>query len=624
MGLFADNLLLASTSIAPARALAMILAVGLGVITIGLGILVWTRWGQARPLTKCAGLSLFAHLLLLCYCYGTRVFFESPGRATADGTINVRIEDVTDEEEAGPESTADTKELPKVSSSEEVFVPAKETPKREPAPALVAPEVKPPEAPPKPKKVPPSKAELAEAKPPMSPPVIEPAPVEKPIQPPEEKTLVAEKPLPRESASDIVPSDVLPAPAPKEATVAEPIPVPSIASAPPETLPVSAPAIPRRAGDGKEMPAMLRSRVSDRLKIAQRHGGTVTSEAAVNAALDWMAANQSADGRWDADAHGAGQEAKILGHDRGGAGKKADTGITGLALLAFLGAGESHLEGKHRENVQHGLEFLLDSQAADGSLAGDAELFAAMYCHGIATLALSEAYAMTGDERLKNAATKAINYTVRSQHTGGGWRYRPGDAGDLSQFGWQVMSLKSAEMAGLPIPTETRTRMGRFLRSCSSGQQGGLASYRLGDRTSRTMTAEALCCRIFLATEDSLAAQTEASKFVMEEVPTRESVNLYYWYYGTVAMFQRQGEDWDRWNGAMQRELLARQRHDGKLVGSWDADNLWGNYGGRVYSTAMATLCLEVYYRYLPLYGGDDPDNPTRLTELPDAPERSR
>ncbi|MBC7853074.1 MAG: hypothetical protein IAF94_06535, partial [Pirellulaceae bacterium] len=224
----------------------------------------------------------------------------------------------------------------------------------------------------------------------------------------------------------------------------------------------------------------------------------------------------------------------------------------------------------------------------------------------------------------KNAVTKAIDYTIRSQHSGGGWRYRPGDAGDLSQFGWQVMSLKSAEMAGLPIPAETRTRMARFLRSCSSGDHGGLASYRPGDRTSRTMTAEALACRIFLAAEDSPAAQSEAATFVMEEVPTRESVNLYYWYYGTVAIFQRQGEDWDRWNSAMQRELLARQRHDGKLVGSWDPDNLWGNYGGRVYSTAMATLCLEVYYRYLPLYGGDDPDNPTRLTERADSPERSR
>ena len=624
MQLPVESLILAAGGITSARALAMILAVGLGLITIALGILMWTRWGQARPLAKCAGLSLFAHLLLLCYCYGTRVFFEAPGRATADGTINVRIEDVTDEEEAGPESTADTKELPKVSPTEEVVAPIKETPKREPAPPLVPIVVKPAEAPPKPKETSPPKEEVARAKPTIGPPAIDPAPAEEPVEKSEEKTLVAEKLLPPETASNVAKSESVSPTTPQESPVAEPLPNPSTTSAPPETLPVSAPAIPRRAGDGQEMPAMLRSRVSDRLKIAQRHGGTVTSEAAVNAALDWLAGNQSADGRWDADAHGAGKEANIMGHDRGGAGKKADTGITGLALLAFLGAGESHLEGKHRENVQHGLEFLLDSQATDGNLAGDAELFASMYCHGIATLALSEAYAMTGDERLKNAVTKAIDYTIRSQHSAGGWRYRPGDAGDLSQFGWQVMSLKSAEMAGLPIPAETRTRMARFLRSCSSGDHGGLAGYRPGDRTSRTMTAEALVCRIFLAAEDSSAAQSEAAAFLMEEVPTRESMNLYYWYYGTVAMFQRHGEDWNRWNVAMQRELLARQRHDGKHVGSWDPDNLWGNYGGRVYSTAMAALCLEVYYRYLPLYGGNDPDNPTRLTEVPDSPERSR
>ena len=120
-------------------------------------------------------------------------------------------------------------------------------------------------------------------------------------------------------------------------------------------------------------------------------------------------------------------------------------------MLAFLGAGESHLEGKHRENVQHGLEFLLDSQAADGSLAGDAELFAAMYCHGIATLALSEAYAMTGDERLKNAVRRRSTTPSNSPSIPRAAGGIAGDAGDLSQFGWQVMSLK-AEMAGLPIP----------------------------------------------------------------------------------------------------------------------------------------------------------------------------
>lgn len=392
-----------------------------------------------------------------------------------------------------------------------------------------------------------------------------------------------------------------------------------------QTIPVAiAPAIPRRLGDGREMPALLRSRVSDRLKIAQRFGGTASSEAAVKAALDWLADNQSPDGRWDADAHGAGREARIHGHDRGGAGKKADTGVTGLALLAFLGSGESHWDGKHQETIQHGLEFLLASQAENGSLAGDAELFASMYCHGIATLAISEAYALTGDERLKDGVTRAIGYSIRSQHTGGGWRYQPGDSGDMSQFGWQVMSLKSAELADIAIPAETKRRAANFLRSCSSGNSRGLGSYRPGDRVSRTMTAEALACRIFLGAENSDAAQQEAADFLMEELPSRDSVNLYYWYYGTVALFQRQGSDWDRWNAAMQRELLDRQRHDGRMVGSWDPDNLWGNYGGRVYSTAMGTLCLEIYYRYLPLYGGDDPENPTRLTEAPESPSLPR
>jgi hypothetical protein len=81
-------------------------------------------------------------------------------------------------------------------------------------------------------------------------------------------------------------------------------------------------------------------------------------------------------------------------------------------------------------------------------------------------------------------------------------------------------------------------------------------------------------------------------------------------------MFQRQGKDWQRWNPALQEALLGSQRFDGRYAGSWDPDGQWGAYGGRVYSTALGALCLEVYYRYLPLYGGD----PERFTELPATP----
>ena len=99
-------------------------------------------------------------------------------------------------------------------------------------------------------------------------------------------------------------------------------------------------------------------------------------------------------------------------------------------------------------------------------------------------------------------------------------------------------------------------------------------------------------------------------------MPGSGPTDFYYYYYATLAVYQRQGSDWDRWNKALQRELLRDQRRDGAAAGSWDPDAMWGSYGGRVYSTALGALCLEVYYRYLPLYDNDFPVEP-RWTELP-------
>ncbi|MFM7070558.1 MAG: hypothetical protein ACKO38_02015, partial [Planctomycetota bacterium] len=262
------------------------------------------------------------------------------------------------------------------------------------------------------------------------------------------------------------------------------------------------------------VPQAYRNRQSNRrYATALRQGGSAETEAAVESALDWLAANQSPDGVWAAAATGAGREARVLGQDRGGAGAHADAGLTALALLALLGAGETHLDGPRRLSVQHGLEYLLRIQRADGELAGSADLFARMYCHGMATLAVSEAYALTGDARLRPALDAAVGYTIRAQDPhGGGWRYRPGDAGDTSQFGWQLMSLKSAQLAGLSVPPQVWERARKFLRTVSSGSDAGLASYRPGERPSRTMTSEALFCRILL--DDSQPAQArEALRF---------------------------------------------------------------------------------------------------------------
>jgi hypothetical protein len=191
---------------------------------------------------------------------------------------------------------------------------------------------------------------------------------------------------------------------------------------------------------------------------------------------------------------------------------------------------------------------------------------------------------------------------VDAQHpTSGGWRYQPQDLGDMSQFGWQVMALKSAELAGIRTPQATREGMLHFLQRCEHGKHGGLSGYRPGSPASRPMTAEALACRYFLDLAPSDELVQEATEFLLGELPQNGQPNLYYWYYGTLALFHAQGPAWEQWNAAMQQQLLRLQRTEGHLSGSWDADTVWGCYGGRVYSTAMATLCLEVYYRYLPL-----------------------
>ncbi len=351
------------------------------------------------------------------------------------------------------------------------------------------------------------------------------------------------------------------------------------------------------------VPDHYRLRVTDdRLPEVLRRGGDADTEAAVEAAMRWLADNQEPDGRWDASRHQAGQERAVAGHFRNGAGREADTGISGLALLVFLSAGNTHNNGEYRSTVARGLEYLMSRQGDDGCLAGEALTYARTYCHGIATLALSEALAMTGDERLRPFVERAVRYTLRSQHPViGGWRYRPGQPGDTSQFGWQLMALMSAEQAGLSIPSADRQLLGNFLNTVSAGRTGGLAGYRPGHPPTRSMTAEAMVCRMFLRQMMNRRQLAEGADFVAMAPPSTGPMNLYYWYYGSLALYQVGGHHWETWNEALKKRLLPRQRSQGALAGSWDPDCVWGGHGGRVYATSMAALCLEVYYRYLPL-----------------------
>lgn len=325
-------------------------------------------------------------------------------------------------------------------------------------------------------------------------------------------------------------------------------------------------------------------------------GGDESTEAAVERALRFLAAEQRPDGAWDPATSGAGRETLTLGTDRKGAGRRATTGLTGLALLSMLGAGNTHQQGPLADNVRRGLTYLILNQKPDGSLAGEAGIYEANYCHGLAALAMCEAAAMTGDRSAIDSAAAAVAYTLAMQHpTTGGWRYVRGDPGDMSQVGWHAMVLDAGRLAGIPIHQDAFDLTGRFVRSVRSGKLGGLASYRPGDLPTHTMTAEALATRLLLGESVPPAELKEAEDYLLRQLPGTGRDNYYGWYYTSLALHQLQDDAWHTWNAAMKQHLLARQTPSG----SWPTDSEWGGYGGRIYTTAMGALCLEVYYRHL-------------------------
>jgi hypothetical protein len=378
-------------------------------------------------------------------------------------------------------------------------------------------------------------------------------------------------------------------------------------AAAPEGNPARLAAIPLqpRMNEPRPLPREYSERAPEyRAAALAARGGSVETEQAVQAALAWLAAQQRPDGRWDPRLTGGGVERLELGQDRRGAGLRSDNGITGLALLAFLGAGHTQESGAYRDTVSRGIRYLLQTQAADGFLGGQALNFERTYCHGMAMLALGEALAMTGDERLRLPVQQAVAYTVAAQsRQDGGWRYQPGESGDMSQFGWQVLALRSAELGGVPTPVATREGMRRFVNLSTRGTFRGLGCYRPGEGASPTMTAEALLCRQLIEPPPvDLRTIDEASAYLMQSLPNAQAVNEYYWYYGTLALYHVGGRAWERWNEELKHVLLDRQIQRGSDAGAWPADGMWAGYGGKVFSTALSTLCLEVYYRYSPLH----------------------
>lgn len=346
---------------------------------------------------------------------------------------------------------------------------------------------------------------------------------------------------------------------------------------------------------------VYRRDAASRASLGERYGATTESEDAVESALRWLATHQQRDGSWSFDLSQEPCRGQCKNSQSDESLPRPATAATGLALLAFLGAGYNHHEGKYQDQVQRGLYFLREA-AAEANAGYDLQS-GSMYGHGIAMLAISEAMAMTRylgkqDADLFALTQRGTQFTANAQHSLGGWRYVPGSPGDMTVTAWQVLSLISAQHGGVALPTPTLPKAEQFIRGLSKPQ-----AYSFGYQSvaaERTTTAVGLCLLMYLGQSPHDEAFAKSLDQLAKRGP--KFADVYHDYYATLALHHSRHQAWEKWHVPLREHLIKTQATKGHEAGSWHFADKNGDVGGRLYTTAMCAMTLEVYYRYLPLY----------------------
>ena len=328
--------------------------------------------------------------------------------------------------------------------------------------------------------------------------------------------------------------------------------------------------------------------------------------------LEWLRRHQFADGRWDCD--GFMQQDPPEDRCSGPGDARHDVGVTGLALLAFLGDGNVLDEGAHADVVRRGIRWLRRQQDADSGLIGERVGHTFLYDHAIASLALVRAFAASRDPILEQPAQLAVIYILRVRNPYGAWRYDVPPVGDndTSITGWMVRVLTAARDAGLKIDEDALVGSLNWIDEVTDPDTGRVGYDSSGSVSSRivgvndhypteggeAMTAVGLLCRFLLGQDPKDdPVMVRHADLMLRSLPEWDvnglGGDMYYWYYGSQAMVQMGRGHWKAWNTALNAAVLHSQRADGAHRGSWDPTGPWGWMGGRVYSTSMMVLALE-------------------------------
>lgn len=332
---------------------------------------------------------------------------------------------------------------------------------------------------------------------------------------------------------------------------------------------------------------------SDFFRTMERAGG-VKAKASVDAALHWLFLHQGPDGLWEADKYEGKPDATLA--------------VTALATLAMMSGGHTTRKGEYRRSVLKGLEAIMKCQQGNGHMSWRG---ANLYTHAICTIALCEAYGRAHDENIGAAAQKAVNFCESAVNADGGWRYVPkADASDMSVTAWFLQALKTARLAQLKYDNSIFSQGQTFLDSATdkgaSKDSIGTVTYQYQasqnypQNNNPALTCAGMLVRQFTGMGVKNHILLKGAELTKAKPPDWKAKDFYYWYYATYAMHNMGEENRLWWNQRIRDTLLEHQGRDGDNAGSWDPKgDKWGDQrAGRVYTTSLGALCLEVYYRY--------------------------
>ncbi|MBC8240415.1 MAG: hypothetical protein H8E30_08055 [Alphaproteobacteria bacterium] len=288
-------------------------------------------------------------------------------------------------------------------------------------------------------------------------------------------------------------------------------------------------------------------------------------------------------------------------HDDGrfSTGGARNTHETSVALMAFMLQGHIPGQGKYGLAMESGLSYLIAKGEEQDGFLGSGTNHAAMYEHGLAVLALSEAWGQSKNPKLRKVLRDAVDVTLRAQNDKGGWRYTPKPEGaDLSMTAMHLVALNSARESGIAVPQASIDRAVKYVISCQGQESGGFTYIPAGGRLEGVfpVSAAGTLALILSGKRDDHSVRRgitylkdyDDSKFSEGGV----KFPFYAHYYAIQCMYQSGEEDFKDWYPKILKTLLETQNDDG----SWKS-----GFGG-VYGTGMAILISGVPYRYLPIY----------------------